>query len=181
MFVLGVCVKEASEDLNRYNSDKYENETIIKVVTENGKAVETEMMTQTSKVATLSNWRANRLCRYGVVDDEQLGRWKQCYARRIDGETTQARTLLRLNELLAQGNPTPELFRGTVELSREQSIYTFSGAYACKAIEHKIALGPENVLLRSSLFSNTEWGYGIALYTGQETKIQMNNRTWTAR
>eukprot|EP00605_Chrysophyceae_sp_TOSAG23-4_P002081 GSChrysophyteH1.ASY1.ANO1.2302.1 assembled CDS len=26
------------------------------------------------------------------------------------------------------------------------------------------------------LFSNTDWGYGIALYTGQETKIQMNNR-----
>ena len=51
VFVLGVtCVKEASEDLNRYNSDKYENEKIIKVVTfENGKAVETEMMTQNIK------------------------------------------------------------------------------------------------------------------------------------
>jgi magnesium-transporting ATPase (P-type) len=26
------------------------------------------------------------------------------------------------------------------------------------------------------MFSNTEWAYGIAIYTGQETKIQMNNR-----
>ena len=53
--------------------------------------------------------------------------------------------------------------------------YTF-GVLQMQGLEHPIALGPENVLLRSALFSNTEWGYGIALYTGQETKIQMNNR-----
>jgi magnesium-transporting ATPase (P-type) len=37
-------------------------------------------------------------------------------------------------------------------------------------------LSADNILLRSSLFSNTDWAYGIAIYTGQETKIQMNNR-----
>lgn len=186
VFVLGVtCVKEASEDLNRYNSDKYENEKIIKVVTfENGKAVETEMMTQNIKGGDIIKLEGKQ----AVPADMVLlmtSNWddgNQCYIEtaNIDGETNLKlkNAPADLNELLAQGNPTPELFRGTVEFEPpNKSIYTFSGAYACKAIEHKIALGPENVLLRSSLFSNTEWGYGIALYTGQETKIQMNNRT----
>ena len=41
----------------------------------------------------------------------------------------------------------------------------------------EIPLSADNIILRSALFSNTDWAYGIALYTGQETKIQMNNRS----
>ena len=186
VFVLGVtCVKEASEDLNRYKSDKYENEKIVKVVTfENGKAIETEVMTKEIKGGDIIKLEGKQ----AVPADMVLlmtSNWddgNQCYIEtaNIDGETNLKlkNAPAAVKELLAQGNPTPELFRGTVEFEPpNKSIYTFSGAYACKAIEHKIALGPENVLLRSSLFSNTDWGYGIALYTGQETKIQMNNRT----
>ncbi len=49
------------------------------------------------------------------------------------------------------------------------------------AIKDPIALSPDNILLRSSLFSNTDWGYGVVIYTGQETKIQMNNRQATSK
>ena len=41
----------------------------------------------------------------------------------------------------------------------------------------EMALSADNIMLRSALFSNTDWAYGIAIYTGQETKIQMNNRS----
>eukprot|EP00606_Chrysophyceae_sp_TOSAG23-5_P000761 GSChrysophyteH2.ASY1.ANO1.1337.1 assembled CDS len=74
---------------------------------------------------------------------------------------------------------TPEIFEGTIVFEPpNKSIYTFIGSFHNKASSNKngLPLGPENVLLRSSLFSNTDWGYGIALYTGQETKIQMNNK-----
>lgn len=33
----------------------------------------------------------------------------------------------------------------------------------------------QNILLKSALFSNTDWAYGIVVYAGQETKIQMNS------
>ena len=39
-----------------------------------------------------------------------------------------------------------------------------------------MSLSEDNLLLRGSVFSNTDWGYGVVVYTGQETKVQMNNR-----
>ena len=57
-----------------------------------------------------------------------------------------------------------------------KNIHNFIGALQLDDISDPIALSADNILLRSSLFSNTDWAYGIAIYTGQETKIQMNNR-----
>lgn len=106
----------------------------------------------------------------------------QCYVEtaNIDGETN-----LKLKEspsglLTASqqngGNPALELFDGFVEYEPpNKNIHNFIGAYHLKGKE-PISLSIDNLLLRSSLFSNTDWGYGIAVYTGQETKIQMNNR-----
>ena len=185
IIVLGVtCVKEGLEDVQRYKSDKYENEKIVKVVTfENGKAVEKEIQTQFVKGGDIIKLEG----KMAVPADMVLiltSNWddgNQCYIEtaNIDGETNlkMKNASADLKPLITSGEPIPELFRGEVEFEPpNKSIYTFGGAYRCKAVEHPIALGPENVLLRSSLYSNTDWGYGIALYTGQETKIQMNNR-----
>ena len=54
-----------------------------------------------------------------------------------------------------------------------KSIYTFVGALHYD--DASCPLGPENLLLRSSVFCNTDWAYGVALYTGRDSKIQMNN------
>ena len=93
VFVLGVtCVKEASEDLNRYKSDKYENEKIVKVVTfENGKAIETEVMTKEIKGGDIIKLEGKQ----AVPADMVLlmtSNWddgNQCYIEtaNIDGET----------------------------------------------------------------------------------------------
>jgi magnesium-transporting ATPase (P-type) len=106
----------------------------------------------------------------------------QCYVEtaNIDGETN-----LKLKEAPApiktlispDGVPHENLFRGYIEFEPpNKNIHNFIGALHLEAISDPIALGASNLLLRSSLFSNTEWGYGIAVYCGQETKIQMNNR-----
>lgn len=39
----------------------------------------------------------------------------------------------------------------------------------------KIALDEEQILLRGSSLRNTEWVYGVAVYTGHETKVMMNS------
>jgi phospholipid-transporting ATPase len=106
----------------------------------------------------------------------------QCYVEtaNIDGETN-----LKLKEAPAKlldviagnGTPRPELFEGSLEFEPpNKNIHNFIGAFHLKTLEEPISLGADNLLLRSSLFSNTDYGYGIAVYCGQETKIQMNNR-----
>jgi phospholipid-transporting ATPase len=185
VIVLGVtCVKEGIEDMDRYKSDKFENEKIVKVCTfENGQYVEKGIETQFIKGGDIIKLEGKQ----AVPADMMLlmtSNWddgNQCYIEtaNIDGETNLKlkNAPADLSPLCSTGKATSELFRGEVEFEPpNKSIYTFGGAYRCKAIEHPIALGPENVLLRSSIFSNTDWGYGVALYTGQETKIQMNNR-----
>jgi len=34
-----------------------------------------------------------------------------------------------------------------------------------------LSLGPENMLLRGSMLRNTEAAFGIAIFTGHETKV----------
>lgn len=185
MILAIICIKEGVEDLQRANSDRYENEKIVKRVTfgSNGEVNEFEVKTQDIKGGDIVKLEG----KMAVPADMVLiltSNWddgNQCYVEtaNIDGETNlkMKNASADLNPLIVEGKPTPDLFRGEVEFEApNKSIYTFSGAYRCKALEHPMALGPENVLLRSSLYSNTDWGYGIALYTGQETKVQMNNR-----
>jgi len=35
----------------------------------------------------------------------------------------------------------------------------------------------KNLLIRGSIMRNTEWGIGIAIYTGSDTKIFRNSKT----
>lgn len=39
----------------------------------------------------------------------------------------------------------------------------------------KIQLDVDNILLRGSSLKNTEWIYGVAIYTGHQTKVMMNS------
>ncbi len=110
----------------------------------------------------------------------------QCYIEtaNIDGETN-----LKVREappqiktLIKSSTAQSELFKGFIEFEPpNKNIHNFVGALYLDAIKDPIALSPDNILLRSSLFSNTDWGYGVVIYTGQETKIQMNNRQATSK
>lgn len=37
-------------------------------------------------------------------------------------------------------------------------------------------LGPQNLLIRGSRLKNTQFTFGVAVYTGQETKLALNSR-----
>jgi magnesium-transporting ATPase (P-type) len=86
-----------------------------------------------------------------------------------------------------QPNKNLHKFIGNLHLKRHHSLYEtsggknssvpFTGKDTGGGEMETIPLGPDNVLLRSTIFSNTDWGYGIVIYTGKETKIQMNNRS----
>ena len=200
IFVLGVtCLKEGNEDLKRAKNDSYANEKPVIIITfaKDGSVIETEKHTKDIRGGDIIKLQGPTmqvpvdmlLCITSNFDDGN-----QCYIEtaNIDGETnlklknapSDLKDLCTGKAFDHEHHLSPELFAGTIEFEPPNKfIYNFVGAFHNKASGNAngLPLGPENVLLRSSLFSNTEWGYGIALYTGQETKIQMNNRRADAK
>ena len=70
-----------------------------------------------------------------------------------------------------------KLFEGSVECeSPNRNIHTFVGCLHLEALKEPIVLSHSHLLLRSCVFSNTDWGYGVAVYTGKESKVLMNSR-----
>jgi len=94
----------------------------------------------------------------------------------IDGETN----LKTMNSL--------EHYKTTVELSDlskidakveceapNASLYTFSGSLALSPTsEDRISIGVSNVLLRGCVLRQTKDVYGVAIFTGHDTKLMMN-------
>ena len=65
----------------------------------------------------------------------------------------------------------------TCELPNDK-IYAFEGKYSDEEElgASEIPLGPENILIRGSTLKNTDWVFGIAVYTGPDTKIVKNTK-----
>lgn len=186
IFVLMVTsVKEGLEDLERARSDNDENMSKATIIEFEGDRIVEKVVKrqdiQAGDIVKLSGQCAVPVDLLLVLTSLHSD-GNQCYVEtaNIDGETN-----LKLKEAPApikalispDGTPHENLFRGYLEFEPpNKNIHNFIGALHLEAISDPIALGANNLLLRSSLFSNTEWGYGVAVYCGQETKIQMNNR-----
>mmetsp|Transcript_4746 Transcript_4746/g.4793 ORF Transcript_4746/g.4793 Transcript_4746/m.4793 type:complete len:1124 (-) Transcript_4746:25-3396(-) len=186
IFVLMVTsVKEGMEDLERARSDKDENLSKATIVTfENGKEVERVIRRQDIQAGDIVKLVGHCVAPADLllIATSYYADGNQCYVEtaNIDGETNLKlrEAPAKLKSLIPADGVIPEsLFQGRIEFEPpNKNIHNFIGALHLDAIPDPIALGANNLLLRSSLFSNTEWGYGVAVYCGQETKIQMNNR-----
>jgi phospholipid-transporting ATPase len=190
-FVLLVTsIKEGIEDLERAKSDRYENNREVIVVTFNADGTTSEV---TKKSQEIHPGDIIKLVGQHAVPADMLliltamhSDGNKCYIEtaNLDGETNlkvrEAPPLLleHFSDAITSGRLTKELVDGTLEVEApNKNIHKFTGVLRLKGSDEAIPLGPENVLLRSVVFSNTDWGYGIVIYTGRETKIQMNNRS----
>ena len=180
------CIKEGVEDVQRYKSDTTDNTASVTVVTiaANGDLIEKTIEKQYIKSGDIIKLTGKVQVPVDMVliMTSNYADGNQCYIEtsNIDGETN-----LKLREaptqlmgLASTGfPPVKELFEGHVEFEPpNKNIHNFIGALHITALSEQIPLSADHLLLRSSLFSNTDWAYGVAVYTGQETKIQMNNR-----
>jgi len=101
----------------------------------------------------------------------------QCYIEtaNLDGET---------NLKIRSGNVTTKhikdaqslkSFLGEIEAEGpNKNLYDFTGNITKKGGETN-PVGPSEILLRGSKLRNTKWIYGIAVYTGAESKLMMNS------
>jgi phospholipid-transporting ATPase len=184
--LLVTSIKEGLEDLQRARSDKEENTRIVTEVTftPEGQAIEREKESreiQSGDIIKLSGTTSVPVDMVLILTSNYED-GNQCYVEtsNIDGETNlklkEAPAPLKSLVVGSRGVATESLFSGRFEVEPpNKNIHNFVGALHLNDMSDPIALGPENLLLRSSLFSNTDWAYGVAIYTGQETKIQMNN------
>merc|ERR1711871_244139 len=117
-----------------------------------------------------------------IISTSNYDDGNQCYIEtaNIDGETNLKvrEAPAALKQLIDKtGSLSPEMVTGFMEFEPpNRNIHNFVGALTLESLSDPIALTPENVIYRSSLFSNTDWGYGVVIYAGKETKVQMNNR-----
>lgn len=55
------------------------------------------------------------------------------------------------------------------------AIYKFEGMGEFPFMQQKVALNAENMLLRGSSLRNTEWAFGICIFSGHDTKVMQNS------
>ena len=176
-------VKEGYEDLQRYKADKRENNRKVTVITfEGDEEKEHTIESQHIKTGDIIKLNGKQVVPADmvIIMTSMYADANQCYIEtsNLDGETNlklrQAAPALK--PLCAEGHAYSSLFKGNIEYEPpNKNLHSFIGALHIKD-QPSISLSPENIMLRGCLFTNTDWCYGVALYTGQETKIQMNNK-----
>merc|ERR1719329_40316 len=103
-----------------------------------------------------------------------------CYieTKNLDGETNLKMKSAK-KELYEFFRSKDDLNNLSGELVCEEpndQIYKFEGAIQySKGQSYKISLGIENVLLRGCSLKNTEYVYGLTVFTGHDTKIMQNS------
>jgi len=189
-FVLLItCIKEGIEDLQRAKSDTFENTREVTIVTFNHDGTHTETVKKSQEIAPGDIIKLNGHC--AVPADMILlltsmhNDGTKCFIEtaNIDGETNlkvrEAPPLLleSFAHIIENGQLTSELVSGSIEFEApNKNIHKFTGNLKLDKAKEVIPLSADNILLRSAIFSNTDWGYGVVVYAGGETKIQMNNR-----
>ena len=183
-------LKEGYEDYGRYRYDCIENEREAIICTydkETGEMHETRKPSSDIKCGDIIKLEgrsivpADLVLLHSSTYDKEANLGSQCYVEtsNIDGECNlkvkEAPSFLLTLPIScpSSGIPPPTLFDGYIEYeSPTKNIHNFIGALHLNSFpDVQISLSTSNLLLRSSLFSNTDWGYGVAVYTGQSTKV----------
>ncbi|PIA58375.1 hypothetical protein AQUCO_00500355v1 [Aquilegia coerulea] len=177
LFIFAVsATKEAWDDYNRYLSDKFANEKQVWVVKQ---GVKTHIQAQEVHVGNIVWLRENDevpcdLVLIGTSDPQGT-----CYIETaaLDGETD---LKMRVIPSACMGL-VPELLhkiKGVIECpSPDKDIRRFDANMRLfpPFIDNDLCpLTINNTLLQSCYLRNTEWACGVAVYTGNETKLGMS-------
>ncbi|KAE9612713.1 putative phospholipid-translocating ATPase [Lupinus albus] len=175
LFVIGATmVKEAVEDWKRRKQDIKANNRTVQVYTRSHTFVETRWkklgVGDIVKVYKDEYFPADLLLLSSKYDDGV------CYVEtmNLDGETN-----LKLKNALEETNhlrdeKSLQKFRAMVKCEDpNENLYLFIGNLYYEGKEYPLSL--QQILLRGSKLKNTEYIYGVVIFTGPDTKVMQNS------
>eukprot|EP00250_Pteridium_aquilinum_P010204 c19213_g1_i1 orf=370-3075(+) len=174
VFVVGVSmIKEAIEDWRRFLQDNEINNRKVKVHVGGGKFSDVEW--KKVRVGDVVQVQKDQFFPADLLLLSSSYPDGVCYVEtmNLDGETN-----LKLKKTL---EATLELegddeFGGFVGIIRcedpNPNLYSFVGNMEYEG--SVLSIGPQQILLRDSKLRNTQYAYGVVIFTGHETKVMQN-------
>ncbi|KAF8178511.1 calcium transporting ATPase [Mycena galopus ATCC 62051] len=176
--LLASAFKEVQEDMKRHQSDAELNARLAKVLTPESTFVERKW--KDIRVGDVVRLESDDFIPADLILISSSEPEGLCYIEtsNLDGET---------NLKIKQASPhtasltAPSLantLRGAMRCEQpNSSLYTFEGTLdltTSSGLPKQVPVGPDQVLLRGAQIRNTPWIYGLAVYTGHETKLMRN-------
>lgn len=174
VFVMGISmVKEAIEDWRRFLQDREVNSRKVKVHDGNGKFSDREW--QKLRVGDVVQVQKDQFFPADLLLLSSSYPDGVCYVEtmNLDGETN-----LKLKKsvdatLDLDGDEEFGGFLGVVRCEDPNpNLYSFVGNLEYEGAV--LALGPQQILLRDSKLRNTQYVYGVVIFSGKDTKVMQN-------
>ncbi|XP_060264246.1 phospholipid-transporting ATPase IG isoform X18 [Ovis aries] len=160
-FVITVtAIKQGYEDWLRHRADNEVNKSTVYII-ENAKRVKKE----------------SEKIKVGDIVEVQADETFPCDLILLSSCTVDGTCYVTTASLDGESNcKTHYAVRDTIELRTVESIDNLRAAIECEQPQSDLykSLGPENLLLKGATLKNTKKIYGVAVYTGMETKMALN-------
>ncbi|WOL16355.1 phospholipid-transporting ATPase 1 [Canna indica] len=176
-FVLLVtAVKDAYEDWRRHRSDRAENGRTAAVLEPGGSGEFRPLRWKDVRVGEVIKVLADESipCDMVLLATSDLTGVAYVQTINLDGESNlktryaKQETMFRLPDITGG--------RAAVVLRCERPNRNIYGFNANLEIDGKsLSLGPSNIILRGCELKNTVWAVGVAVYTGNDTKVMLNS------
>jgi len=182
VFVLAVTmIKEAYDDMKRYNKDCEQNARLIEKI-DLEKGVIKEVPASSLGVGDLVKIHVNQPAPADVILVYVTDKSDSVFIRtdQLDGETDwKARRPLNSTHKHVKHLTDLKTFINDNVLCEQpsQAIYDFTGLYNHKnaqGVEEKEALGLENTMWANTVLASQGYVIGLVTYTGKQTRAQMN-------
>jgi len=167
------AVIAAQDDVNRHTADNEVNGTLTEVRDDKGKYEKRRWdEVQVGDVLRVSRGEEIPADMVNLASSTEDG---TCFVStaNLDGETN-----LKLRvPAIPKEYRSPKLESVCFKVKAEppqKSIHCFSGCIALNTGPEQ-PLGPHNLLLRGCRMQNADWCAGVVVYTGSETRVQMNS------
>ncbi|KXJ22396.1 phospholipid-transporting ATPase IA [Exaiptasia diaphana] len=168
------AIKEIIEDYKRHKADDLVNKRKVKVVRDGTLQSLQWVEVQVGDIVKVVNGHFFPADLILLSSSEPMG---MCYVEtsNLDGETN-----LKIRQALPLTAKMTSLIdvrcmQGRVECEGPNNrLYDFVGNIALTG-KKAVPLGPDQVLLRGAQLRNTQWIFGLAVYTGHDSKLMQNS------